>query len=594
MSRENGPQDFYATFDDKCTSRTNGKGKVYAQHLSLLLDVGKKERKPGEKTASEIWKDIHDKQDSEREEWKKVLENEIVPHYRSLAAEDFPKADSFKSLLELRVIPPILKKLSKASRSSTAKESRERRYPPAIHAWSDFKEKVQNYALPEVVGGLDRRKSGHEHFFFLCGLATIIPQACEAEEQSFLLNVLNSILFDTNARPEIVRSSSGLMGQPDFHMKKGEEEDGEEPVLVGEMKSTQNLFLPELSSDVVSQYNQGYKDVWGSGPVDRRVEFSNVCHPLAQLFEYMISNNCRNGILSCATRSYFCFVNGDGSDDKPYMCWVSDAFFVGEPNYIKAWVYMYDMGKKFKSSTELLPDWSKSNARERSPGAESSKKRPRDGNNKHHDRQDDEPSSGAGGSGDRKSGAGRNVKQLPTSGLTLPLPADGDGLPYVAEANIEFMESIGHGFHGTAFRVRVNGAEAALKQFDANKGGIAPFLKEVSAYARLKSVWGELVPELLFVSESWLGNILYLGLQLGTSPETVDYDEWQGVLSLLEEKYGVVHNDADDTHNTVLIPDKDSPGRERLAIIDFEDCELVKPTSPPRHTPSFSSCKIIE
>ena len=83
-----------------------------------------------------------------------------------------------------------------------------------------------------------------------------------------------------------------------------------------------------------------------------------------------------------------------------------------------------------------------------------------------------------------------------------------------------------------------------------------------------------------------MGNILYLGLQLGTSPETVDYDEWQGVLSLLEEKYGVVHNDADDTHNTVLIPDKDSPGRERLAIIDFEDCELVKPTSPPRHTPS--------
>ena len=88
------------------------------------------------------------------------------------------------------------------------------------------------------------------------------------------------------------------------------------------------------------------------------------------------------------------------------------------------------------------------------------------------------------------------------------------------------------------------------------------------------------MPELLFVSESWLGNILYLGLQLGRTPEMVDYHEWQGVLSLLEKDYGVRHNDADDDHNTVLIPDKASPssGGERLAIIDFEDCTFVKPS----------------
>ena len=52
------------------------------------------------------------------------------------------------------------------------------------------------------------------------------------------------------------------------------------------------------------------------------------------------------------------------------------------------------------------------------------------------------------------------------------------------------------------------------------------------------------------------------------------------MLSSLEEQYGVHHIDADDIYNsnTVLIPDKASPGGDRLAIIDFEDCELVKPS----------------
>ena len=105
----------------------------------------------------------------------------------------------------------------------------------------------------------------------------------------------------------------------------------------------------------------------------------------------------------------------------------------------------------------------------------------------HNDGQDDKQSNGAGGSGDQKSGGGpdQKVTELPISGLTLPLPAECDGLPYVPEANIAFLESIGHGFHGTAFRVRVNGAEAALKQFDANKDGVNGFLKEVTAYVQL-------------------------------------------------------------------------------------------------------------
>ena len=133
------PQHFYATFDDKCTS---GKGKVYAKHLSLLLDIGKQEREMGERmdarTASEKWKEImatiREKEECERKEWKELLENEIEPHYAELAVKAFPKVDSFKSLLELRVVPPLLKELSKASRPSNTTESRERRYPPELQS----------------------------------------------------------------------------------------------------------------------------------------------------------------------------------------------------------------------------------------------------------------------------------------------------------------------------------------------------------------------------------------------------------------------------------------------------------------------------
>ena len=72
-----------------------------------------------------------------------------------------------------------------------------------------------------------------------------------------------------------------------------------------------------------------------------------------------------------------------------------------------------------------------------------------------------------------------------------------------------------------------------------------------------------------------------MGLQLGRRPEKVDYHKWQQLLSSLEKDYGVRHNDADDTHNAVLIPDKET-GEERLAIIDFEDCELLDPPNLPQ------------
>ena len=95
-----GSLHFYATFEDKCTS-----GKVYAQHLSLLLDIGKQERKMGKRmdarTASEKWKEImatiREKEECERKEWKELLKNVIEQHYYELALKGSQKSTLSKT-----------------------------------------------------------------------------------------------------------------------------------------------------------------------------------------------------------------------------------------------------------------------------------------------------------------------------------------------------------------------------------------------------------------------------------------------------------------------------------------------------------------
>ena len=78
--------------------------------------------------------------------------------------------------------------------------------------------------------------------------------------------------------------------------------------------------------------------------------------------------------------------------------------------------------------------------------------------------------------------------------------------------------------------------KVALKEFDVAKSGCT-FQDELKSYARVRRDWGVLVPEPLFVSESWSGGVKFLGMQLGRSPRVGgDVSEWPNLLRTLEEK----------------------------------------------------------
>ena len=81
-------------------------------------------------------------------------------------------------------------------------------------------------------------------------------------------------------------------------------------------------------------------------------------------------------------------------------------------------------------------------------------------------------------------------------------------------------------------------------------------------------MWGKLVPEPLFLSESPSGGVKFLGLQPGrplSDEECENNDlfcrQWQSGLATLENKFGIQHNDAKG--NAIVI---ETNGEERLVV----------------------------
>jgi hypothetical protein len=154
-----------------------------------------------------------------------------------------------------------------------------------------------------------------------------------------------------------------------------------------------------------------------------------------------------------------------------------------------------------------------------------------------------------------------------------------DMLTQVPFKNIEIVGVLGSGRSGTCFKVKWNGMDYAMKQFDIGRCGDEFFCREIDAYIILKEAWGGLVPQPIFISESYSGGILFLGLQLGRglSDSELDSDNYKSqqkeIFQRLETEYGIKHNDVDG-RNVIMIPD--SNGKERMVAIDFEDWDKVE------------------
>jgi hypothetical protein len=150
-------------------------------------------------------------------------------------------------------------------------------------------------------------------------------------------------------------------------------------------------------------------------------------------------------------------------------------------------------------------------------------------------------------------------------------------IPFINFDSLKDIKPLGWGRNGTTFRATWNGREVAVKQFDLWNNAEA-YETEIEAYYRLKDVWGELVPTPYFLSESWSGNVRFLGMQLGqsTSESTMNKDEidtaYHHVLCKLSGSYAFSQLDWSHSENCVVV--KGSSDRENVLVIDLEDVEF--------------------
>jgi hypothetical protein len=515
-----------------------------------------------------------------------------------------PKVTSLEELLCHRVVAPCLEFKSPTSvsaRSKTNESKALRKYPPEIHEWVGFANDVTEYKAPV------ERELDSDRFEILRESLLWVerPLTDELSEQSNLLYNLQK-LEECGIVGEVRKGDVGCTGLVDFTLRKGGDPSSDRVTVICESKSTHNLLLPLCAELCVKKYNDAYKKVYGAkdtqeegtyppaeqyeekhneaydNAVDKQEEgthsgdeqyeekgneaddntvdaqeesthppaWSMVCHPLGQLFGYLLDNKCPFGALTSGTRTYFVSISGG------YIK-ISDAWFVGQQDYLRAWAYVHSLGC-VESEWKQPTSWKKLTNENPTPLCW--------GKQQNQENQ--------GTTNDTKPGKrpSNNSSQGSSNGQTADIASL--ALPNISCNDIAIGDVIGDGRNGSCFKVVWNGQTFAMKQFDIGKLGDAPYRKEISAYIRLQDAWGKLVPKPIFLSESPSGGVKFLGLQLGRMPnEFDDLAGWDQILRSLKQEYGIRHNDAEE-RNMIFIADSVT-GVERMVAIDLEDWDDV-------------------
>jgi hypothetical protein len=147
-------------------------------------------------------------------------------------------------------------------------------------------------------------------------------------------------------------------------------------------------------------------------------------------------------------------------------------------------------------------------------------------------------------------------------------------LPYISNKDFIIIGVLGGGRNGSCFRVKWNGQEYAMKQYDTGRDGCKNYNNELLAYMLLRDVWGILVPRPIFLSESCF--IKYIGYQLGREPNEDDDESMiKPVLLRIQEEFGIRNNDHYIKSLMIFIPDTNCCGGERVVASDFDHWEFV-------------------
>jgi hypothetical protein len=258
--------------------------------------------------------------------------------------------------------------------------------------------------------------------------------------------------------------------------------------------------------------------------------------------------------------------------DSGMKVYISDAWCVGEENYLRAWAYMYSLHGTMERLGKPA-DWIQSSSADDTP--KQWKKASKSSQNRRGKGKEDKSSSP---NNDRESGNDYNDIGTSTKSCNMEYyySFHQGTLDYVLYDDIAIINVLGEGRNGACFKVKWNGVECAMKQFDIGRDGDKYFEKEIRAYMLLRNAWGVLVPRPLFLSESYSGGIMLLGLQLGheSTNDDDDLQKFDDVLHRLATEFGIQHNDAECGRNMIIITDTN--GVERVAAIDFENWDEVQ------------------
>jgi hypothetical protein len=278
---------------------------------------------------------------AEREGWTTTLEE--LRRYYCIGRPDQPPplpppVTTCEGVLQQRIVATRLETFDMSSHSLVAEERDGRMYPETISEWNDFEHQVLNF----IPARADLEPDLYD-IFNQSVRRSETARRDERGEQEQLIDNLNSTLVRSGMVLEISSDCTvfGVVkGRPDFVLKMRSAEGTVLISVVGESKSTHNLRLPIDAGQIVAEYNAAYQTV-SVGRQGRTLEWGNICHPIAQLLGYMVDNERRYGALTSGTRTYFVYISGDSNSSIVH---ISNAWFVGQVNYLRAWAYVYKLG----------------------------------------------------------------------------------------------------------------------------------------------------------------------------------------------------------------------------------------------------------
>jgi hypothetical protein len=529
-----GDTDEYYRFFDENTSN----GRILDVDLS-----GVEELPPKNLTAAES---------AARITWKLLRDDRLYRHYVNTQPRVLPTTTA--ELLLQRVAPPALVTQNPSTRYKNS-AARQPRNPARIHGWDGFRNMVSTFQPSAPLTG-----PVEQYDIFVNSLRNRAVTRLESQEQNYLVsNVLDCLRL------------SGLVHYPEDQQTEHEglldhylTDNDENLTMIIELKATHGLSLPMHATQVVQCHNNGRRASADNDTVvqdrERERHKERVCDPLGQLLRYMVSNGVRVGALSSAARTYFVRIEDEGETVAGRVL-VSDAWFIGERDYLRAWAYCHALGADADRFVMDEISWADYDAHYLDNEGED-------------ENEDENPEDDTEGENSAERSRKRPRSRSPTGGDPTT-SVQFASIPFIPYKSISFEKvALGYGRNGCVFRAQWEGETVAVKQFDLGRPGIYQrFWNELSAYDLMKDAQGEFIPKARFWSKSRVG-IAYLGLQLGRDPtEDDDVSSWQEVIRKLRTEYGFCHTDA-DRRNGLFI--QDEHGVDRLVAIDLEEYSLTK------------------